>query len=162
MYFFVKFTYKDDEYLSIEPEGELLPCEWVIKADSKEDVIKQIKEDIELDEILELREISAEERIEIEKVDLFEMIKRDYIYRRHGDISIREYSKISREMENNLELQYTALREFNAGLRLTTRLSHRAGFMDMTMAEFNEKINQLIDAKDEEEFNKVLKSVQKK
>lgn len=31
----------------------------------------------------------------------------------------------------------------------------------MTMAEFNEKINQLIDAKDEEEFNRILKSIQK-
>ena len=32
----------------------------------------------------------------------------------------------------------------------------------MTMAEFNEKINQLIDARDEEEFNKILRAVQKK
>lgn len=31
----------------------------------------------------------------------------------------------------------------------------------MTMAEFNEKINQLIDAKNEEEFNRILKSIQK-
>lgn len=31
----------------------------------------------------------------------------------------------------------------------------------MTMAEFNEKINQLIDAKDEEKFNRILKSIQK-
>lgn len=29
----------------------------------------------------------------------------------------------------------------------------------MTMAKFNEKINQLIDAKDEEEFNRILKSI---
>ena len=31
----------------------------------------------------------------------------------------------------------------------------------MTMAEFSEKINKLIDANDEEEFNKILKSIQK-
>ena len=46
--------------------------------------------------------------------------------------------------------------------RLIKRLSRQEGFKDMTMAEFNEKINQLIDAKDEEEFNKILRSVQKK
>ena len=44
---------------------------------------------------------------------------------------------------------------------LTKRLSRQKGFKDMTMAEFNEKINQLIDAKDEEEFNRILKSIQK-
>ena len=49
----------------------------------------------------------------------------------------------------------------NAKQRLTKRLSRQKGFKDMTMAEFNEKINQLIDAKDEEEFNRILKSIQK-
>ena len=56
----------------------------------------------------------------------------------------------------------TLNQEFNKKQRLTKRLSRQEGFKDMTMAEFNEKINQLIDAKDEEEFNKILRSVQKK
>ena len=81
------------------------------------------------------------------------------MYRRCGDMSLREYNKVRREMENNPELQYLALKEFNAKQRLTKRLSRQKGFKDLTMAEFNEKINQLIDAKDEEEFNKILKSI---
>ena len=76
-------------------------------------------------------------------------------------MSIREYSKIQKEFESNLEIKYLALQEFNKKQRLTKRLSRQKGFKDMTMAEFNEKINQLIDAKDEEEFNKILKSIQK-
>ena len=161
MYYFVKFTYRD-EIMEEEESVILLPCEWVISADSKKDAIEQIKEEIELDEILELREISAEERIEREQSDLLEMVKRDYLYRRCSDMPIREYNKVRREMESNPELQYLALKEFNAKQRLTKRLSRQEGFKDMTMAEFNEKINQLIDAKDEEEFNKILRSVQKK
>lgn len=102
-----------------------------------------------------------EERIIREQGDLLEMVKREYLYRRCGNMPIREYNKISREMENNPELQYLALKEFNAKQRLTKRLSRQKGFKDMTMAEFNEKINQLIDAKDEEEFNRILKSIQK-
>ena len=77
-------------------------------------------------------------------------------------MSIREYSKVQKEFENNLEIKYLALQEFNKKQRLIKRLSRQEGFKDMTMAEFNEKINQLIDAKDEEEFNKILRSVQKK
>jgi hypothetical protein len=140
----------------------LLPCEWVVKADSKEEAIEQIKKDIEVDEILEIREISAEERIEREQSDLLEMIKWDYLYRRGANMSIREYSKVQKEFESNLEIKYLALQEFNKKQRLIKRLSRQEGFKDMTMAEFNEKINQLIDAKDEEEFNKILRSVQKK
>lgn len=160
MYYFVNFTYKN-EGMEADPDVTLLPCEWVVKADSKEEAIEQIKKDIEVDEILELREISAEERIEREQSDLLEMIKWDYLYRRGANMSIREYSKIQKEFESNLEIKYLALQEFNKKQRLTKRLSRQKGFKDMTMAEFNEKINQLIDAKDEEEFNKILKSIQK-
>ena len=149
MYYFVNFTYKD-EIMEADPDVTLLPCEWVVKADSKEEAIEQIKKDI-----------SVEERITREQGDLLEMVKREYLYRRCGNMPIREYNKISREMENNPELQYLALKEFNAKQRLTKRLSRQKGFKDMTMAEFNEKINQLIDAKDEEEFNRILKSIQK-
>ena len=161
MYYFVKFTYKD-EIMEADPDVTLLPCEWVLKADSKEEAIEQIKKDIEVDEILEIREISAEERITREQSDLLEMIKWDYLYRRCANMSIREYSKVQKEFENNLEIKYLALQEFNKKQRLIKRLSRQEGFKDMTMAEFNEKINQLIDAKDEEEFNKILRSVQKK
>ena len=108
MYYFVNFTYKD-EIMEADPDVTLLPCEWVVKADSKEEAIEQIKKDIEVDEILEIREISAEERIEREQSDLLEMIKWDYLYRRCANMSIREYSKVQKEFESNLEIKYLAL-----------------------------------------------------
>ena len=45
MYYFVNFTYKD-EIMETDPDVTLLPCEWVVKADSKEEAIEQIKKDI--------------------------------------------------------------------------------------------------------------------
>ena len=156
MYFYIKYMCKDE--LEDVPELILEPCEWIVEADNKEDAIKQLQDG---EELIEIREISVEERIQREEKDLFQRIKWDYLYRRCANMSIREYNKVSREMENNPELQYLALKEFNAKQRLTKRLSRQKGFKDMTMAEFNEKINQLIDVKDEEEFNRILKSIQK-
>ncbi len=163
MYYFVKFTWKDEE-LAKDPNFTFLPSEWVVEADSKEDAIKQIKDDTELDEILEIREISVEERIQRERDELFEMVKREYTSRRYANKSIKECANSSEEMENNLELQYLAIKEFNAKQRLTRRLSRQEGFNELTIAEFNKKVAQLliaIDANNEEEFNKVLNSVQK-
>lgn len=156
MYFYIKYMCKDE--LEDVPELILEPCEWIVEADNKEDAIKQLQDG---EKLIEIREISVEERIQREEKDLFQRIKWDYLYRRCANMSIREYNKVSREMENNPELQYLALKEFNAKQRLTKRLSRQKGFNDMTMAEFNEKINQLIDVKDEEEFNRILKSIQK-
>ena len=133
--------------------------EWVLEADNKEEALKELEEG---EKVAKIREIFVEERIEFEKKDLIEFIKWDYLYRRCANMSIREYSKVQKEFENNLEIKYLALKEFNKKQRLIKRLSRQEGFKDMTMAEFNEKINQLIDAKDEEEFNKILRSVQKK
>ena len=148
--------------LLIDPVKEMTYVADLKIADGK---IVEIAENITVadgEELIEIREISVEERIQREEKDLFQRIKWDYLYRRCANMSIREYSKIQKELENNLEIQYLALKEFNAKQRLIKRLSRQEGFKDMTMAEFDVKINQLIDAKDEEEFNSILKIAQKK
>lgn len=133
--------------------------EWVVQADCKEEALKQL---VENEEVSEIRKISVEERIDREEKDLLQRVKWDYLYRRCSNMSIKEYSKNQKELENNLEMQYLALKEFNAKQRLIKRLSRQEGFKDMTMDEFDKKINQLIDAKDEEEFNKLLRIIQSK
>ena len=157
MYFYIKYMCKDE--LEDVPGLILEPCEWVVEADNKEDAIKQLQAG---EELIEIREISVEERIQREEKDLFQRIKWDYLYRRCANMPVREYSKIQKELENNLEIQYLALKEFNAKQRLIKRLSRQEGFNNMIMAEFDAKINQLIDAKDEEEFNNILKIARKK
>lgn len=130
--------------------------EWVLEADSEEAAKSQLSENEICEEI---REISVEERIEREEKSFREAVKRDYLYRRYQDCPIKEYAKYQRDMDSNPESYYKALVEFNKVNRLIKRLQRRNGFETMTMSKFFETVNKLIDAKTEEEFNKILQSV---
>lgn len=148
MYFLMKGVVRDEH-----GEGTF---EWVLEADSIEAAKAQLDENEILEEI---REISVEERIEREKNTIFESAKRDYLYRRYSECSIREYSKYQRQMETDPEMYYKALVEYNKAHRLMKRLNRRNGFEKITIAQFFELVNKLIDAQTEEEFNSILHSV---
>lgn len=147
MYYLVKGLIKDDIGGSFE---------WVIEAESEEAAKAQLEENEILEEI---REIPVEERIEREEKALFEAIKREYIIRRFGDCAVREFMHQQREMESKPEMYYKALVEYNNAHRLVKRLNRRKGFDKITMAQFFDLVNKLIDAKTEEEFNAILHSV---
>lgn len=151
MYFNVKGYYQFED-------GQRDEIDWILSADNKEEALKQITE---AEIITEISEISIGECIEREKMDLLENIKWEYVYRRASGKTVREFNKIARELSSSSDIMYLAIKEFNAKQRLTKRLSRQEGFKDMTMAEFNKKINQLIDAKNEEEFNRILRIIQK-
>ena len=138
-------------------DGELGGCfEWVLEAESQEAAKSQLEENDILEEI---REISVEERIEREEKSLSETIKNEYLMRRYGDCPIIEYSKRQKEMRTNPEMYYRALVEYNQAHRLIKRLNRRDGFAKITIAQFFDLVNKLIDAKTEEEFNAILHSV---
>ena len=130
--------------------------EWVLEADS-EDAARAQLADNEICE--EIREISVEERIEREEKSFREAVKWDYLYRRYQDCTVREFAKYQRDMYTNPETYYKALVEFNQMNRLIKRLQRRKGFENITMKEFFDTVNKLIDAKTEEEFNSILQSV---
>lgn len=149
MYYLMKGTVNDDEY----GEGSF---EWVLEADSVEAAKAQLDENEIVEEI---REISVEERIEREEKALFKSIKREYLERRFGHCMVREFAKYQREMESNPEMYYKALVEYNKMHRLMKRLNRRNGFEKITIAQFFDLVNKLIDAQTEEEFNSILHSV---
>ena len=62
-------------------------------------------------------------------------------------------------MESDPEMFYKALVEYNKAHRLMKRLSRRNGFEKITIAQFFDLVNKLIDAQTEEEFNNILQSV---
>ncbi|HBN12776.1 MAG TPA: hypothetical protein DD415_04085 [Clostridiales bacterium] len=131
--------------------------EWVVEADSIEAAKAQLEQGQALEEI---HEISVEERIDREKKELCEAVKRNYLDRRFRDRPALEYFKYLNEMESEYpEMYYIALKEFNIMQRLTKRLSRRNGFEKVTIAQFFDLVNKLIDAKDEEEFNSILRSL---
>lgn len=121
--------------------------EWVINADSKEAVLAELDE---TDEVLELREISVEERIEREKKEIFDNIKREYLSNRYGDCTIREFSKVQKQIEEDKEMYYDALVDYNKRMRFKKRLLRFIDSNVMTLAQFNKALIALCDAKTDE------------
>lgn len=149
MYYLIKGTCND------EMGGTF---DWIVEANSEREAKAML---FDGEECVEIREISVEERIEREENCFRQSVKWDYIYRRYGDCSIREFSKIQKQLETDPEIYYEALVDFNKAQRFAKRLSRREGAASLTVAEYKNILNQLIDAKTEEEFNSILRSVDK-
>lgn len=144
MYYLVKGICHDEEGGSFD---------WVVKADSKEAVLAQLDEK---DEVTELREISVEERIEREEKEIFDNIKREYLLNHYGDCTIREYSKVQKQIEADKEMYYDALVEHNKLMRFKRRLMRSVDKDVITVNQLDKMIIDLCEAKTEEEFNTIL------
>ena len=133
--------------------------EWVFEAASEEKA-KTILKDEMLDEdtLLEFREMSIEECIAHKEKEIHEAIKWEYINRRYGNCTIKEFSKIEKQLENDPETYYRALVDYDRAHSFSKRLLRQAPDT-ITMAEYNTILNKLVDAKTEEEFNTILRSV---
>ena len=113
---------------------------------------------VDEDTWLEFREMSIEECIAHKEKEIHEAIKWEYIYRRYGNCTIKEFSKIEKQLENDPETYYRALVDYDRAHSFSKRLLRQAPDT-ITMAEYNTILNKLVDAKTEEEFNTILRSV---
>ena len=102
------------------------------------------------------QEISVEERIEREEKEIFDNIKREYLSNRYGDCTIREFSKVQKQIEEDKEMYYDALVDYNKRMRFKKRLLRFIDSNVMTLAQFNKALIALCDAKTDEEFNSIL------
>lgn len=152
MYFLVTGTWQEETTQGMEGGT----FEWVLEAVDQEAAIAQLEKGETLESI---REISVEERIEREERELLESIEREYIFQIVGDLPIREATKQMREKKANREIYYLALKSFNKRQRLTRMLKRQKGYGELSMSEYAEILNKLIDSQTEEEFNKVLASI---
>ena len=155
MYFLITGTYQDEQ----DVEG--LECgnfEWVIEADNQVAAIAQLEKG---ENLVSIREISVEERIEREERDLLEGIECEYIFQIVGNLPLRESKKQIREMKTNREIYYLALKSFNKRQRLMRVLKRQKGIGSLSMTEYSDVLKQLIDANNEEDFNKVLSMIEK-
>ena len=150
MYFLITGTWQDEE-----GSGTF---EWVVEAADQEAAIAQLEKG---ETLVSIREISVEERIKREEHELLEGIEREYIFQIVGDLPIREANKQIREMKANREIYYLALKSFNKRQRLARLLKRQKGYGGLSMTEYVEIVNKLIDAQTEEEFNKVLSEINK-
>ena len=155
MYFLITGTYQDEQ----DVEG--LECgnfEWVVEADNQAAAIAQLEKG---ENLVSIREISVEERIKREEQELLDSIKREYVFQIVGDLPIREASRQMKELNANPEIYYLALKSFNKRQRLMRVLKRQKGIGSLSMTEYSDVLKQLIDANNEENFNKVLSMIEK-
>ena len=152
MYFLITGTWQEETNEGLD-SGDF---EWVVEAENQAAAIAQLEKG---ETMVSIREISVEERIEREERELLESIEREYIFQIVGDLPIREATKQMREMKANREIYYLALKSFNKRQRLTRMLKRQKGYGELSMSEYAEILNKLIDSQTEEEFNKVLASI---
>ena len=79
-------------------------------------------------------------------------------YKQHSEKLLEEFSKIEKQLENDPETYYRALVDYDRAHSFSKRLLRQAPDT-ITMAEYNTILNKLVDAKTEEEFNTILRSV---
>ena len=133
--------------------------EWVFEAASEEEAKTILKDEmVDEDTWLEFREMSIEECIAHKEKEIHKAIKWEYINRRYGNCTIKEFSKIEKQLENDPETYYRALVDYDRAQSFSKRLLRQAPDT-ITMAEYNTILNKLVDAKTEEEFNTILRSV---
>ena len=154
MYFLITGTWQEETSEGLDGGN----FEWVVEAEDQAAAIAQLEKG---ETLVSIREISVEERIEREERELLEGIEREYIFQIVGDLPIREATKQMREMKANREIYYLALKSFNKRQRLTRMLKRQKGYGELSMTEYMEVLNKLIDAQTEEEFNNVLNSLEK-
>ena len=157
MYFLIIGTYKQEE-TKLELEQEKETFEWVVEADNETEAIAQLEKG---ETLVSIREISVEERIEREEREALSNVESEFIHQMFGHLPIREANKHIREMRANKESYYLALKYFNRRQRLMRILSRQKGVGNLSVTEYAEAINKLIDAQTEEEFNKVLNEINK-
>ena len=129
-----------------------------MEADNQESAISQLENG---ETLISIREISVEERIKREEKELLDSIKREYVFQIVGDLPIREANRQMKELNANPEIYYLALKSFNKRQTLMRVLKRQKGIGRLSMTEYSDVLKQLIDANNEEDFNKVLSMIEK-
>lgn len=155
MYYLIIGTYQDEKVIEGLEYGNF---EWVVEADNQDSAISQLEKG---ETLISIREISVEERIKREEQELLDSIKREYVFQIVGDLPIREASRQMKELNANPEIYYLALKSFNKRQRLMRVLKRQKGIGSLSMTEYSDVLKQLIDANNEENFNKVLSMIEK-
>ena len=155
MYYLIIGTYQDEKAIEGLEYGNF---EWIVEADNQDSAISQLEKG---ETLISIREISVEERIKREEQELLDSIKREYVFQIVGDLPIREASRQMKELNANPEIYYLALKSFNKRQRLMRVLKRQKGIGSLSMTEYSDVLKQLIDANNEENFNKVLSMIEK-
>ena len=154
MYFLITGTWQEETTEGLDSGN----FEWIVEATDEAAAIAQLEKG---ETLVSIREISLEERIEREQRELLRGVKSEYISKLTSGLTLRQASKQIKELNANPEIYYLALKAFNKRDRLTRMLKRQKGYGELSMTEYAETLNKLIDAQTEEEFNRVLSEINK-
>lgn len=144
--------------------------EMIEEAESKEQAIllgqnEVVKDGDNPEEFnVQVVEMTIEQCIEEEFNDVKRNIRRQYLNKHfdYASITVREYASVQKEFDSNPEILYKALKEYNKKIRIKRWLGRLEGYDKLTIKKYGEYLNKLIDAKTEEEFNKILNNIKKR
>ena len=89
-------------------------------------------------------------------------VQKDYLLRRCSNLEEEEFFAKQKELNEPSELYLTALREYNVREVLLKRLMRQKNFRNMKMGEYLDILNELVDAKNYDEVNEIIRRVRKK
>ena len=140
--------------------------EMTLEAESAEDAIRQVKEEIKCPAEFYAREVPIAEMIAEEKAHLERMIHEAYVLDQHGDVSVREFNRLMREKFRDTEEkerhEYEALRHFFGKIHFHKMLARKLDLTKLSAAEYDALIAELQRTKEREPFMNIFdKAVEK-
>ena len=153
MYYLIKGILHDSD----DPEIIEGTFEWAVE--DKEKALKSIHD---YEEVTEVVEITLEECIAHEEKIMRSYVRKDYLIRRCMDLEEKEYFAKQKELNESSELYLTALREYNMRELLLKRLMRQKNFRDMKMGDYLDILNELVDAKDYDDVNEIIRRISKR
>lgn len=153
MYYLIKGILHDSD----DPEIIEGTFEWAVE--DKEQALASIHD---YEEVTEVVEITLEECIAHEEKIMRSYVRKDYLLRRCMDWEEEEYFAKQKELNEPSELYLTALREYNMRELLLKRLMRQKNFRNIKMGEYLDILNELVDAKDYDEVNEIIRRIRKR
>lgn len=136
--------------------------DWVTEARDIESARMDFENEREdYEELVEIREISVEERIQREQKEILEWIKRECMRDFTKNMTEKEYFKKQDELLNNKELEYLLLQAYKKKLKARRVVSRQKSFENLTVKEYDDIVCKIIDAQTEEQINDALKNINK-
>lgn len=155
MYYLIKGVLHDSE----NPEEIEGTFEWAVDGEAERDsALASLYED---EEVTGIEEITLDECITHEEKILHSYVRKDYLLRRCADMEEEEYIAEEKELNERSKLYLRALREYNRREVLMKRLMRRKKIENVKMGEYFKVLNEIIDAKSEEEIQNILRKIDK-
>ncbi len=127
--------------------------DWIIKADTeaaaREEAQKSLQEG---DQILQVKPIGVEERLERVKAELYSIAIGFYDNPKYENFSVREYAQLKKTItaDEKLEDEFDALVYFNCLVRMAKQLTRKHELDDMTLGKFIPAIKKIAKASPDE------------